>query len=212
MKIQQSLSNQLSTKPLFIRFVDQSVQVGVQVHILKIKLLFTKPIKKMKNVIFFLAALFSISVAMGQHQAHVIRVIDGDTFIAKWCNKNYTCRLENVDAPELSQNFGMESCRALSDLLVGHKIMITAHKVDLYGRRLVTVMADNKRVDSMLIRNGFAWLYVNYCHEVLLKQCMQDAIDTKLGLWQCGKEHVCAPWLYRHYDYRHKFNYCTGCK
>ncbi|WP_018343419.1 thermonuclease family protein [Cytophaga aurantiaca] len=166
----------------------------------------------MKKVIFFLAALFSISLAIAQHSAHVIRVIDGDTFIAKWGNKNYTCRLENVDAPELTQNFGTESYRALNNLIMGHKIMISNHKVDLYGRRLVSVTVDTKRVDSLLIRNGFAWLYINYCNEALLKQCMQDAINSKSGLWDCGKEHVCPPWLYRHYNYKSKLKYCTGCK
>lgn len=166
----------------------------------------------MKKVIFFLVGLFSISLAIAQHEARVIRVIDGDTFIAKWGNENYTCRLEHVDAPELSQDFGIESYRALSDLIVGHKIMIRPHKIDLYGRSLVTVTVDSKRVDSMLIRNGSAWLYVNYCNEALLKQCMQDAIDNKLGLWHCGKEHVCPPWLYRHYNYRNKLKYCIGCK
>ncbi|WP_018343420.1 hypothetical protein [Cytophaga aurantiaca] len=37
MKTQQSLSNQFSTKPLFKRIEEQSVQVSVQVHILKTK-------------------------------------------------------------------------------------------------------------------------------------------------------------------------------
>jgi micrococcal nuclease len=166
----------------------------------------------MKKIIFFLVALFSISLAIAQHEARVIRVKDGDTFIAEWGKKSYTCRLENIDAPELSQNFGYESYLALNDLILGQTIMVTPHKIDLYGRSLVTVTINNKRVDSILIRNGFAWLYVNYCHEALLKQCMQDAIDNKLGLWHCGKEHVCPPWLYRHYNYRNKLKYCKGCK
>jgi len=166
----------------------------------------------MKKVIFFLAALFSISLAIAQHEAQVIRVIDGDTFVAKWGKKSFTCRLKNVDAPELTQNFGFESYRALSDLIIAHKIMITPYRVDLYGRRLVAVTVDNKRVDSILIRDGFAWLYVNYCNEALLKRCMQDAIDNKSGLWHFGKEGVCPPWLYRNYNYRNKLKYCKGCK
>jgi len=166
----------------------------------------------MKKIIFFLATLLLACVAHSQQEARVLRVKDGDTFIAEWKHHTYTCRLEHVDAPELSQAFGYEAYKALSRLVSGRKIIITAHKKDLYGRTLVCVAIDGKRLDSLLIRNGFAWHYSAYSNEALLKQCMQDAIQDKAGLWHCGKESVCPPWLYRQYNYKNKQKYCLSCE
>jgi micrococcal nuclease len=165
----------------------------------------------MKHVIFILLAVCSIQFAVAQQEARVLRVKDGDTFVAKWKGKTFTCRLENVDAPELTQAYGYDSYRALSDLILGKKILVNPHKVDLYGRTLVGVKINHQRLDSILIRDGFAWLYVNYCNESLLKQCMQEAIEGEAGLWSCGKDKACPPWLYRHYSYNNKLKYCKGC-
>ncbi len=165
----------------------------------------------MKKIIFFLASLFILSIAHSQQEARVIRIKDGDTFVAEWKHRTYTCRLENVDAPELSQAYGYDAYQGLSRILSGNRIMITPHKKDLYGRMLVRVTVNGKRLDSMLIRRGFAWHYAAYSNDSVLKQCMQDAILDKTGLWRCGKESVCPPWLYRKYDYRNKRKYCTGC-
>ena len=165
----------------------------------------------MKNVIFALLAMCFIHLAQAQHEARVVRVKDGDTFVAQWGNKTYTCRLANLDAPELTQKFGQDSYRALSKLILGKKILITPYKKDVYGRTVAGVEVNNKRLDSLLIHDGYAWLYVNYCDELLLKECMQDAIAHKKGLWICGKESVCPPWLYRQYSFKNKLKYCKGC-
>lgn len=168
-------------------------------------------LKKMKQIIFILSTLLLMSTAYSQQPARITRIKDGDTFVAVWKHRSYTCRLASIDAPELSQTYGYESYQALSKIVAGKKILITAHTRDLYGRVLVNAYVDGKRLDSLLIRKGYAWHYSTYSHEAMLKQCMQDAILDKAGLWHCGKDSVCPPWLFRNYNYPNKQKYCMGC-
>lgn len=165
----------------------------------------------MKKIIFFLITLLFMTQVHSQEQARLVRIIDGDTFVAEWKHKQYTCRLKNVDAPEASQKYGSESTNYLYQLLKGRKFSLEAHRTDLYRRMIVSVTIDGKRLDSLLIRNGAAWLYSTYSSDPILINCMKYAIQDKRGLWKCGKETVCPPWLYRQYSYRNKVRYCKGC-
>lgn len=134
----------------------------------------------MKHIIFFLVTILCcVSTTNAQQAARIKRIKDGDTFADEWNHRTYTCRLLNVDAPELSQAYEYKSYQGLSDLFSGKRIIISPYKKDLYGRTLVGVHIDGKRLDSLLIRKGYAWHYSSYSHESLLKQCMQDAILDK---------------------------------
>ncbi len=204
------LSDQFSTNLVFNGF-GRNVYMQVYMSLFTISINIKQKKTLMKQIIFILMMLLCMSAAHSQQPAHITRIKDGDTFVAEWKHRSYTCRLAAVDAPELSQAYGYESYKALSKLVTGKKILITPHTKDLYGRMLVDVYVDGMRLDSLLIRKGYAWHYATYSHEVLLKQCMQDAILAKAGLWHCGKESVCPPWLFRNYNYRNKQKYCMSC-
>lgn len=146
-----------------------------------------------------------------QINARVIRVKDGDTFVALWNGKTYDCRISNIDAPELKQSFGITSKDSLSRLVLGKIILLDSLKKDLYGRVLVNVYLGGMRLDSLMIRNGWAWHYANYSHDVILENCMELACIQGAGLWRCGKSKVCPPWVYRKYNYRNRLRYCVGC-
>lgn len=148
---------------------------------------------------------------MAQTNALVTRVKDGDTFVARWNGNSYDCRLSNVDAPELKQAYGITSKDNLSKILFGKTVTLDSLKKDLYGRVLVNVRVDGMRLDSLMIRKGWAWHYVIYSRDPMLHLAMQEAANDRLGLWSCGVAKVCPPWLYRKYTYRNKLIFCKGC-
>ena len=144
--------------------------------------------------------------------ARVVRVKDGDTYVLRKGNYDFTVRLKNVDAPELKQPYGYLSFVNTSKLLSGKMVAYDSSGKDLYGRVLADIWINHLRLDSTLIRNGWAWQYVQYSKDTVLKSCMQMAIDEKLGLWKCGANSVCPPSFWRSYSKKDKNRYCNGCK
>lgn len=163
-----------------------------------------------KSIIIILLSISTIVKA--KETARVIRVKDGDTYVFKDNTKEFTVRLKNVDAPESKQQFGFLSGIYVSQLILGKVVQYESTGTDIYKRVLADVWIDNKRLDSILIRNGWAWQYVQYSNDILLKQCMQLAIDEKKGIWKCGTMAVCPPSLWRKYSIKEKNKYCSGCK
>ena len=163
-----------------------------------------------KSVLILLLLITSLLTA--KETARVVRVKDGDTYVFRNDTKEFTVRLKNVDAPESKQQYGFQSGLYVSQLILGKVVQYESTGTDIYKRVLADVWIDNKRLDSILIRNGWAWQYVQYSNDILLKQCMQLAIDEKKGLWKCGTMAVCPPSLWRKYSTKEKNKYCNGCK
>ena len=163
--------------------------------------------------ILFLLLISSFSLKTNANDsARVVRVKDGDTYVFRKGNTDFTVRLKNVDAPESKQQFGFQSTLLVSNLILGKVVRYDSTGTDIYKRVLADVWIDNKRLDSVLIRNGWAWQYVQYSKDTILKNCMQLAFNEKLGLWKCGSMAVCPPSLWRNYSIKDKNRYCNGCK
>ncbi len=159
------------------------------------------------SVLFFLSAFCCI----GQVQARVMQVKDGDTYILKVGDSLHTVRLLNVDAPELNQSWGLQSQEKVRTLILGKYVSYEYLKKDLYNRELGHIKVGKKSLDSILIKNGWAWHYINYDRNKKLELLMKKASDKKLGLWECGKENICPPWLFRTYNAKYRNRYCRGC-
>ena len=161
-----------------------------------------------------IAMIILVSVALsasGQKSALVTRVKDGDTFVAVWKGRSYYCRFSTIDAPEMKQSFGRASKDSLTKVILGKTVSLDSLKRDVYKRVLVNVQIGKTRLDSLVVRKGWAWQYLSYSNDPVLQMAMQEAIFDGLGLWGCGVTKVCPPWLYRHYDYRNQMRYCKGC-
>ncbi len=161
-------------------------------------------------IISFLLIIFSNVAA--QYPAKVIRVVDADTYKLLREGKVITARLVNVDAPELSQRFGKEAKQKVTEILLNNSVIVDSIGTDRYNRELVSIRIDGKALDSFLINNGWAWLYLEYCKDASLAKLQRDAIIEHKGLWECGSKGACPPWLFRHYNYRNKLKYCNSCK
>lgn len=165
----------------------------------------------MKNCFITILILFSASVLQAHDVARVVRVKDGDTYVLQSKQKSFTARLANVDAPETNQHYGMQATQNVSKLISGKLVEFDSIGTDKYNRVLVNIWLNGARLDSLEIRNGWAWLYVNYCNDAMLAKCQAIAVNDKLGFWVCGANAVCPPWLFRQYNYRNKLKYCKGC-
>ena len=164
-----------------------------------------------KKIILLLVLIIAFATAIAQEEAKVIRVKDGDTYVLKTKEKEHTVRLLNVDAPELNQAWGLNAQRNVSELMIGKTVKFEILKTDLYGRELSRIYLDGQTLDEILISNGWAWHYINYDTDERLEELMRIATKERKGLWECGIDKVCPPWLFRHYTLKNKFKYCRGC-
>ena len=163
-------------------------------------------------VISFILLTVITSNATTRDSARIVRVKDGDTYVLRKGNRDFTVRLKNVDSPELKQPFGYLSFVYTSKLILGKIVSYDSTGKDLYGRVLADIWIDNKRLDSTLIRNGWAWHYQTYSNDTLLKSMMVLAINEKIGLWKCGMSGVCPPAFWRSYNLKNRSKFCSTCK
>ncbi len=160
-------------------------------------------------VSFIFICLFAVYFAQNTYK--VISVIDGDTFLIIKNGKKQSCRLENIDAPELKQNFGINSRDSLKNIILNKEIIIYELSTDIYGRLIVKAIVNNLSLDKIMIENGWAWHYAIYSNNLELENEMNIAISNYKGLWNCGKEAVCPPWLFRKYNKINRRIYCDKC-
>ena len=164
-----------------------------------------------KMIFLFLITTFTLKVD-AIDSARVVRVKDGDTYVLRKGNIDFTVRLKNVDAPELKQPYGYLSFVNTNKLLSGRMVSYDISGKDLYGRVLADIWVNNQRLDSTLIRNGWAWHYQTYSKDSLLKSMMVIAINEKKGLWMCGMVGVCPPSFWRSYNLKDRSKFCNTCK
>ena len=167
--------------------------------------------KFFKVISLLLLALIALN-ASAKDSARVVRVKDGDTYVFRKGNTDFTVRLKNIDAPELKQPFGYLSFVYTSKLISGKLVSFDSTGKDLYGRVLADVWLNNQRLDSTLISKGWAWHYQQYSNDTLLKSLMVSAINANIGLWKCGMNGVCPPSFWRTYNLKNKSKYCKSCK
>ena len=164
----------------------------------------------MKSLMCFWLICVSL-LCSAQKTYKIISVHDGDTFEIIKNGKKQSCRIANIDAPELKQSFGINSRDSIRSLILGNEIIIDSIGTDIYTRMIVSAKVKGHRLDSLIIQKGWAWHYSIYSKESLLADCMKSAMSQNLGLWSCGKQNVCPPWLFRKYNLLNKSKYCKSC-
>lgn len=144
-------------------------------------------IRTMKHILIFLILSISISA---QQIVFVTRVIDGDTFQTQ--QSRY--RISEIDAPELGQQFGIESKNYLSKLILYKKVKIIVLRRDRYGRQVVKVFRGKEDIAESMIKTGHAWWYRYYSKNKHYKNLEDQAKIHKFGLW---KHRAVNPYKYR---------------
>ena len=131
-----------------------------------------------------------------------IKVSDGDTMNVqkvengKVVGEIVKIRMFGIDAPEKTQDYGIESKQALEKLVNGKTLEIEEKNRDRYGRTVAVVYVNGKNVNEEMVKNGNAWWYQEYDKKDTKMQAYQEnAKKNKLGLF--GKRGYVEPWNYR---------------
>ena len=138
-------------------------------------------------------------------RATVVRVIDGDTIVAKIGDSEEHVRLIGIDTPETHKPgtpvecFGPEASAHLANLIPpGTSLRLERDREsrDRYGRLLAYVYRQNDGlfVDLEMVKDGFAGplaIAPNTAHRVEIDGAAGAARAAHLGLWgACGGFHV----------------------
>lgn len=163
----------------------------------------TKRNKQPIKAVLLVAVLCLSAAAQPQTiTGKVVAIADGDTLtVLDASNKQHKIRLDGIDAPESSQDFGSRAKQSLSDLVFGKTVTVISSKKDKYGRVLGKVTLEGKNVNLEQIRRGFAWFYHYYAKELRPEDAVQYekaenvAKAGKLGLWT--DPSPTPPWDFR---------------
>ena len=154
----------------------------------------------MKRLIVLLFFICFVSYS-AEISGYVYKVIDGDTFILKDGEDKFKVRMADIDAPELSQEFGEQARNYLADLINGKKVNVEFHQIDMYGRIVGTVYyVDEAKlnveiINRNMVKDGYAWWYRQYSKELIYFELEKDARLNKRGIWK--SINVIEPWIYR---------------
>jgi endonuclease YncB( thermonuclease family) len=125
--------------------------------------------------------------------ALVVSVHDGDTLKL---SDGRTVRLKGIDAPEISQPYGIESRNLLTMLTRKKKIRIAFHGKDRYGRTLGEIFVGKRSVNHSMVSRGAAWWFRSFAPaDNKLRRLEEDARKHKVGLWR--SPNVVSPWDWR---------------
>lgn len=130
-------------------------------------------------------------------EGKVVGVTDGDTLaILDVTKSQHRIRLAEIDAPESKQAFGQRAKQALSKLCFGKHAEVRNTSADRYQRVVGTVYCDGLNANSELVRQGMAWVYVQYASKPSPLFALETTARTKkLGLW--ADPHATPPWEWR---------------
>lgn len=96
-------------------------------------------------------------------QTKVTRVIDGDTFETESGEK---VRLIGINAPEISDFYGLEAKRYLKNLVENKVVDLQTDNIsndkDRYQRLLRYVIIDGIDVNKKMVSDGYAFAYLKY--------------------------------------------------
>ena len=152
----------------------------------------------MKRPAFFLLLLASTfpSANAADLKGKVVGVHDGDTLMLLDGTASTKIRLEQIDAPELSQPYGQKSKQSLSDICFGKQAVVDSGGTDKYGRTLGLVTCAGVDANAEQVRRGFAWFYVQYGRDDALRNAEAMARAAGAGLW--ADANPVPPWDWRH--------------
>jgi len=146
--------------------------------------------------VLFSLVLVLLSVDYQSYFAKVIRVIDGDSIVILTNdNQQIKIRLEGIDCPEKSQDFGEKARQYTADLCFNKVVRIEKTGKDRYGRTLAYIYVSDLCVNKELLKVGLAWHFKKYNTDTELAKLEKKARSEKKGLW--AQPSPTPPWEFR---------------
>jgi micrococcal nuclease len=131
-----------------------------------------------------------------EEEYFVSRVVDGDTIVVQKDGQEYRVRMIGIDTPETVhpskpvECFGLESTKKLKSLVEEKYVTLepdeTQDDIDRYGRLLRYVYLDEKDINLIMIREGYAFEYtymIPYTKQEEYISAQSFARENEIGLW-----------------------------
>lgn len=146
----------------------------------------------MKPIILFFIFIFLL-ISLHCIPQRVVHIYDGDTFLLSTGER---IRLQGVDAPELSQEYGGDAKNFTQTWLLNKEVVVVMlNKTrDVYNREVAIVFIKGLNFNTLLVMNGWAWVYKKFDKDGLYP-LMQEARKQRRGIW---KSYATPPFIYRH--------------
>jgi len=157
--------------------------------------------KPAKIISFFFLLFFIFPGLLWALDGKVVGISDGDTITVLKDSRTTKIRLYGIDCPEKSQDFGRKTKQFTSNMVFGKDVKITSYGQDKYGRTIGLIYLDSNGqcLNEELIKNGYAWVYREYCKDGFCQKWLQyeqNARANKFGLWS-GHNPI-SPWEFRY--------------
>lgn len=138
--------------------------------------------KKILLIFLLLGTLVFGEILVGK----VIKVYDGDTITILVDGKKEKIRFFGIDAPEIKQNYGIESRDFVRSKVMDKKVKVKVTDTDRYGRKIGKIYYGNNRYLNLeSVKTGNAWWYKYYAKkEYDLKSGQEKAKKYRRGLWK----------------------------
>ena len=131
-------------------------------------------------------------------QGKVMGVLNGDTIKVLNAGKQVRVRLYGIDCPKKAQDYGKKAKALVRSMAVGKIVDVEVIDRDRYGRSVGIVTLGEDTLNEILIRDGLAWVYPQYCKIPICNvwsQLEKRARERKVGLWR--DPNPTPPWEYR---------------
>jgi endonuclease YncB( thermonuclease family) len=128
----------------------------------------------------------------------VVGVADGDTITVLRDKEQVRIRLYGIDCPEKGQAFGKRAKQFTSKMVYGKVVEVKVMDTDRYGRTVALVAVNKQILNEELLKAGYAWVYYQYCHEMICHAWADYQFAAKLdkrGLWH--DPNSIPPWEFR---------------
>lgn len=113
-------------------------------------------------------------------------VTDGDTIKVLQDGRETKIRLYGVETLEKQQAFGQKAKDFTASLVARKMVDVEPVDQDRYGRTVGLVTVAGQNLNEELVKNGFAWVYRQYCRRGECSSWMKEesqARAAKIGLW-----------------------------
>ena len=148
------------------------------------------------------ANLFENKERLDLEKFKVIKVYDGDTFMAEGHNIKIMVRLIGIDTPEKAnkkkqkpgQPYSQKAGEYLAKMILNKMVKIKSYGIGSYNRLLAEVFVDNKNVNLELLGSGFAEVYNGKLSKNFdiapYRKAEMKARESQKGIWSLGSKYI----------------------
>jgi endonuclease YncB( thermonuclease family) len=152
-------------------------------------------------MIVFVVLVFAVSNLFAAiFTAWGYKILDGDSVIVVFNNKQIPIELDGIDCPEPEQEFGKEAAEFTTSFVYKKKLTVDIRNYDENDRMIGRVAVDGKDLSLRLVEEGLAWYVKENDSDRELAKAQKKARKEKKGLWKQAKPT--PPWTFR--DIRQK--------